>query len=311
MPVSSVPPLAERFGEGLLFFPVTAFDAEGAFAAGPYRAHVAERLDAGPTGVFAACGTGEFSALAPDEYEHCVTTAVDVVDGRVPVIAGAGYGTALAREYARAAERAGADGLLVLPPYGADGGQAGLVRHYTALAESTSLDLILYQRDSTVFTPDTVAELAAVPTIVGFKDGRGDLDLMQRIVSTVRAAGDERFLFFNGMPTAEMTQRAYRAIGVPLYSSAVFCFAPGLAKTYHAALASGDTETLDRVIETFLRPYVELRNRRPGYAVSLVKALTRALGPDVGAVRAPLTEPEPADLQRALDLLAEVGKVLG
>ncbi|WP_042386556.1 5-dehydro-4-deoxyglucarate dehydratase [Streptacidiphilus melanogenes] len=303
------PPLARRL-DGLLFFPVTAFDAAGRFDAGAYRAHLDARLAEGPGAVFAACGTGEFPALAPDEYAAVLDTAVAAAGGRVPVVGGTGYGTALARAYARAAESCGADALLVLPPAGVDADQAGLLRHYTALAESTSLDLILYQRDQLAFTPDTVARLAQIPNIVGFKDGRGDLDLMLRIVSAVRTAGVEDFLFFNGMPTAEATQQAYRAIGVPLYSSAVFCFAPDLALAFHRALEQGDTATLTLLTDTFLRPYVELRRLRPGYAVSLVKAATRAAGHPVGEVRAPLSEPDPAHVATLLALLERTREAL-
>ena len=304
------PSVSPRSLDGLLFFPVTAFDADGRFAAAAYREHVEARLADGPGAIFAACGTGEFPALAPAEYELCVRAAVEAANSRVPVIGGCGYGTTLALEYARAAERAGADGLLVLPPYSADGGQDGLLQHYTALAEATELDLILYQRDTTVFAPETVTELAQVPNIVGFKDGRGDLDLMLRIVSAVRTAGNSDFLFFNGMPTAEMTQLAYRAVGVPLYSSAVFCFAPDIALAFHGALEAGDQKTVDTLIDVFFRPYVQLRHKRPGYAVSLVKAATRASGHEVGAVRAPLTEPAPEHVAELLALLDRAREAL-
>ena len=299
--------------DGLLFFPVTAFDAGGSLDPAAYRTHVAARLADGPAAVFAACGTGEFPALAPGEYEDCVRAAAETAraaGGGVPVIAGAGYGTALAIEYAHAAERAGAQGLLVFPPTGPDGGQAGLVAHYRALAAATPLDVILYQRDHLVFTPESVVELARTPNIVGFKDGRGDLDLMQRIVSAVRTAGIERFQYFNGLPTAEATQRAYRAIGVPLYSSAVFCFAPDVALAFHAALDKGDAATVDKLIDVFFRPYVELRRKRPGYAVSLVKALTVASGHPVGGVRAPLTEPDPSHVDAALELVRAARAVI-
>lgn len=300
--------------DGLLFFPVTAFTPDGSFDPAGYRAHVEARLTEGPGAVFAACGTGEFPALAPAEYEECVRVAVEAArraGGTVPVLGGTGYGTALAIEYARAAQRAGADGLLVFPPSGADGGQAGLIAHYKALAAATPLSLILYQRDQLVLSPGTVAELAGVPNIVGLKDGRGDLDHMQRIVSAVRTAGIEGFQYFNGMPTAEATQRAYRAVGVPLYSSAVFCFAPDIAQAFHGALDKGDTATLDKLIDVFFRPYVELRRSRPGYAVSLVKALTSASGHQVGPVRPPLTPPDPAHVEQAWALVQETRRVLG
>ncbi|MFJ2189145.1 5-dehydro-4-deoxyglucarate dehydratase [Kitasatospora sp. NPDC087861] len=302
-------PLADRL-DGLLFFPVTAFGQDGGFDPGGYRHHLEARLADGPAAVFAACGTGEFPALAPAEYERCVAVAVAAAAGRVPVISGTGYGTALAREYAAAAERAGADGLLVLPPEGVDGGQEGLARHYEALAAGTGLDLILYQRGQLAFEPATVARLAEVPTVIGLKDGRGDLDLMLRIVSAVRTADRPDFRFFNGMPTAEMTQLAYRAIGVPLYSSAIFCFAPDLALAFHRAFDKEDTATLATLVDVFLRPYVELRRRRPGYAVSLVKAATRAAGHPVGTVRAPLAEPEPEHVRALRDLVDRAREVL-
>jgi 5-dehydro-4-deoxyglucarate dehydratase len=312
--VAAAPPRADRSTtdrlDGLLFFPVTAFGPDGRFHPDAYRAHVADRLGHGPAAVFAACGTGEFPALAPAEYEECVRIAVEAAAGRVPVVSGTGYGTGLALDYAHAAERAGADGLLVLPPYSADGGQDGLVRHYRKLADSTALDLILYQRDNVAFAPQTVVELAGVDNIVGFKDGRGDLDLMLRIVSAVRAAGITGFRYFNGMPTAEMTQQAYRAIGVPLYSSAVFCFAPDVALAFHRALEDGDQAVLATLTDVFFRPYVEVRNKRPGYAVSLVKAATRAVGHGVGEVRAPLTEPDPADVATVLSLVAAAREAL-
>lgn len=301
--------ITERF-TGLLFFPVTAFGPDGSFDPEGYRAHVAARIGDGAAAVFAACGTGEFPALAPDEYEACVRVAVQEAGGRVPVIGGSGYGTALALRYADAAGRAGADGLLVLPPYGADGGQDGLLAHYRAIAAGTDLDLILYQRDRLEFAPETVVELARVPNVVGFKDGRGDLDLMLRIVSAVRTAGIEGFRYFNGMPTAEATQQAYRAIGVPLYSSAVFCFAPDLALAFHRALDEGDHAVLDTLTDVFFRPYVQVRNKRPGYAVSLVKAATRAVGHRVGPVRAPLTEPDPGDVEAVLALVDSARKAL-
>jgi 5-dehydro-4-deoxyglucarate dehydratase len=129
---------------------------------------------------------------------------------------------------------------------------------------------------------------------------------MRRIVSAVQADG---FQFFNGLPTAEMTQQAYRAIGVPLYSSAVFCFAPDIALAFHRALADGDSRTADGLIDGFFRPFVELRDQRPGYAVSLVKAATGACGYRVGPVRAPLTAPDPAHV-RAVAELAEAARAL-
>ncbi|MGR6969680.1 5-dehydro-4-deoxyglucarate dehydratase [Streptomyces cynarae] len=286
-------PLAARLSipSGPLFFPVTAYGPDGSLALDVYRAHVRKGVEAGAAAVFACCGTGEFHALTPEEFEAGVRAAVEATDGRVPVVAGAGYGTALAVRYAKLAEGAGADGLLAMPPYLVVAGQEGLLRHYRELAAATSLPTVVYQRDNAVFTPGTVVELARTDGVIGLKDGLGDLDLMQRIVSAVRSEVPGDFLYFNGLPTAEQTQLAYRGIGVTLYSSAVFCFAPEIALAFHRALTSGDDATVNRLLDGFYRPFVELRSRGRGYAVSLVKAGVRLRGLDVGEVRPPLHEP--------------------
>ncbi|MFB9389133.1 5-dehydro-4-deoxyglucarate dehydratase [Streptomyces coeruleoprunus] len=294
-------PLAGRL-DGLLFFPVTAYGPEGGLDLDAFRAHVRAGVEAGAAAVFACCGTGEFHALAPDEYRACVAAAVEEAAGRVPVVAGTGYGTALAVHYAKLAEEAGADGLLALPPYLVVPDQEGLLRHYTALAAATALDVIVYQRDNAVLTPATAVALARVDRIIGLKDGHGDLDLMQRIVSAVRTEGLD-LLYFNGLPTAELTGPAYRGIGVTLYSSAVFCFAPEIALAFHRALGRGDDATVNRLVDGFYRPLVELRSQGRGYAVSLVKAGVRLRGLDVGEVRPPLSEPTPAHIKELAGLV--------
>lgn len=131
---------------------------------------------------------------------------------------------------------------------------------------------------------------------------------MQRIVSAVRSAGLDP-LYFNGLPTAELTGLAYRGIGITLYSSAVFCFAPDIALAFHHALASGDDELANRLLDGFFVPLVELRNQGRGYAVSLVKAGVRLGGLDVGEVRPPLSEPD-ADHIEQLAVLIERGRAL-
>ncbi|MER5217175.1 5-dehydro-4-deoxyglucarate dehydratase [Streptomyces sp. NPDC002838] len=286
-------PLAARLGipGGPLFFPVTAYGPDGEVDLDTYRAHVRRGVEGGAAAVFACCGTGEFHALAPEEFEACVRAAVEETAGRVPVVAGAGYGTALAVRYARLAEAAGADGLLAMPPYLVIAGQDGLLRHYREVAAATSLPVIVYQRDNAVFTPETVVELARTDGIIGFKDGLGDLHLMQRVISAVRTEVPGDFLYFNGLPTAEQTQLAYRGIGITLYSSAVFCFAPEIALAFYEAHKTGDDTTANRLLDGFYCPFVELRAQGRGYAVALVKAGVRLRGLDVGEVRPPLHEP--------------------
>ena len=92
---SQQPQLVDRLG-GLLFFPVTPFDESGSVDLDVYREHLRGRLDADIAGIFACCGTGEFFSLDIDEYEACIRTTVIEAAGRIPVVAGVGYGTALA-----------------------------------------------------------------------------------------------------------------------------------------------------------------------------------------------------------------------
>ena len=102
--------------DGVLFFPVTPFTETGTVDLDLLAQHIAKGVDAGPGGVFIACGTGEFHALEPQEFGDVVRTAVETVAGRVPVYAGAGGSIAQAKLFAQSAKANGADGLLLLPP---------------------------------------------------------------------------------------------------------------------------------------------------------------------------------------------------
>jgi 5-dehydro-4-deoxyglucarate dehydratase len=296
--------LASRL-DGLLFFPVTANDKAGRLALEPFRQHIAEGIGRGAAAVFTCCGTGEFTSLDITDYAEAVAATVEVCAGQVPVIAGIGYGTSMAVRMAGLAQEAGADGALVLPPYLAKPGQAGLLRHYQCISESTDLPVIVYQRDNAVFEPGTVAQLARRPNILGLKDGHGDLDLMQRIVSEVRSqVGAASLMYFNGLPTAEMSALAYRGIGISRYSSAVYCFAPRIALAFHGALQAGDMAMVTRLLDDFYRPFAELRRQGEGYAVSLIKAGVRLRGLDVGPVRAPFEEPTSEHVGKLASLIS-------
>ncbi|TDD63911.1 5-dehydro-4-deoxyglucarate dehydratase [Jiangella aurantiaca] len=294
--------LRELGDSGVLFFPVTPFGDDGGLDLAAFRKHLDDRLPYEPGAVFAGCGTGEFFALGPAEYEQLVAAAVEVVSGRVPVIAGAGYSAALGAEYLRRAEAAGADAVLLFPPPTVIGGPAGFVAHVEAVAASTSLPIVLYQRDQLALTPSTVTELLSVGNVAGLKDGRGDLEAMQKIVL---AAGD-RWAFFNGLPTAELSARAFGGIGVTGYSSAVFAFLPEVAVAFRRAFAAGDDATCDLLLREFYLPFAELRDRGAGYAVSLIKAGLRLRGSAVGSVRPPLSDPAP-EHERTLAELIERG----
>jgi 5-dehydro-4-deoxyglucarate dehydratase len=298
---------------GVLFFPVTPFTESGEVDTERLAQHVAKGVDAGPGGVFIACGTGELHALEAAELRGIVRTAVDVVGGRVPVYAGAGGSIAQAKAFARAAEEAGADGLLLLPPYLVEMPQAGLVDYTRAVAAVTDLPVIVYNRNNARYTEASAIEVSWIKNVVGFKDGTGDLDQVARIVRAVTdalAPTGKAFQFFNGLPTAEVSQQAYRAIGVTLYSSATFAFAPELALAFYQALETGNEPLTAALLREFFHPLVRLRDKVPGYAVSLIKAGVTLEGIDAGAVRPPLIMPTADDVAELRAIIASGRAVL-
>jgi 5-dehydro-4-deoxyglucarate dehydratase len=302
--------------DGVLFFPVTAFAADGSVDAALTAEHVASRLEYEPGGVFAACGTGEFHALSAAEVGQVVAASAEVVKGRVPVVAGAGGPLGHAIECARRAADAGADALLVLPPYLVASTTAGTVAYLEAVLAASDLPVIVYHRGTARLTEDAAKRLAGNPRVLGFKDGVGDLGVAQQLVRAVAETGRADFAFFNGLPTAELTQQAYRAIGIPLYSSAAFAMAPRVAKAFYEAYAGGDDERRLQILDAFYLPLVRLRDEVPGFAVSLVKAGVRigaagAPALDVGGVRPPLVDPNEAQLDELRRILAIGGELVG
>lgn len=290
--------------EGVLFFPVTAFDRAGRVDPTAIKDHIQSRLDYSPGGLFPACGTGEFHSLSVAEVGTVVETAVRATSGAAPVLSGAGGPLGHAIECAKAAESAGADGLLLLPPYLVNAPVDGLVAYVEAVAAATELPLVVYHRANARFTPEAMARLAKDPQVIGFKDGDGDVGETQRMVLAVQNTGRTDFQFFNGLLTAELTQAAFRGLGVPLYSSAAFAMAPEIATAFYRAYIAGDEPRRTQLLTEFYEPLVALRDKVPGYAVSLIKAGVAASGLPVGGVRPPLLDPTPEHLTRLQEILA-------
>jgi 5-dehydro-4-deoxyglucarate dehydratase len=279
--------LAQQLGAGLLSFPVTHFTTDFGFDEGPYREHIDWLLEHSPAGLFAAGGTGEFFSLSLGEFGRVVAAAAAQTAGRVPVVAGCGYGTAMAKEFAASATSAGADGILLLPPYLLQSEQAGLASHIEAVCGATPLGVIVYNRDNAILHADTLEKLCErCPNLVGFKDGVGDIELMTRIYARM---GD-RLTYIGGLPTAETFALPYLEMGVTTYSSAIFNFLPVWAQSFYAAVRRRDHAAVTKQLNEFVLPYVDLRNRRKGYAVSIVKAGMKAVGRGAGPVRTLLTD---------------------
>jgi 5-dehydro-4-deoxyglucarate dehydratase len=294
--------IKSRVASGLLSFPVTHFNEDFSLNLESYSAHVAWLSGFGAAALFAAGGTGEFFSLSPEEVAD-VTRAAKDASGDVPIIAGCGYGTALATEIARRAEAAGADGLLLLPHYLMEASQEGLFRHVKAVCESTGLGVIIYNRANSVANADTVARLADVcPNLIGFKDGTGKVDLVRHVTAKL---GD-RLCYIGGMPTHELFAEGFNGAGVTTYSSAVFNFVPELAQRFYRAMRIGDRATMEEILHSFFFPFAALRDREQGYPVSIIKAGVELIGWTPGPLRPPLTDLKPQEKEVLRGLIEKI-----
>jgi 5-dehydro-4-deoxyglucarate dehydratase len=272
---------------GLLSFPVTDFNAQGDFNRAGYIKRLEWLAPYGATALFVAGGTGEFFSLTPEDYSRVVKTAVETCRGKVPILAGAGGPTRTAIAYAQEAERLGAHGILLMPHYLTEASQDGLVDHVEAVCKSVKFGVVVYNRNVCRLDAESLLKLAdRCPNLIGFKDGVGEIESMV----TIRRRLGDRFSYLGGLPTAEVYAAAYKAIGVPVYSSAVFNFIPRTAVEFYEAIRTNDYATTERLIDNFFLPYLAIRNRKAGYAVSIVKAGANLVGRGAGPVRPPLTD---------------------
>src|SRR5215212_3925789 len=301
MPKMTPTEMAQALGSGLLSFPVTHFrPGDLSFDESTYRDNLNRLAGYDVAGLFAAGGTGEFFSLTPAEIDRVVRAAVEETAGRTPVIAPTGQGTALAVELAQVAERAGADGLLLLPPYLVGSEQAGLAAHVEAVCRATSLGVIAYNRANAQLNEHTLADLCErCPNLVAFKDGVGDVELMTRVYARM---GD-RLTYVGGLPTAETFALPYLEMGVTTYSSAIYNFMPEWALSFYDAVRAKDHAKVMRGLTAFVLPYIAIRNENKGYAVSIVKAGMTAIGKSAGPVRTPLTELNSDQLSRLKRLI--------
>ncbi|MDX3924358.1 MAG: 5-dehydro-4-deoxyglucarate dehydratase [Shinella sp.] len=273
-------------GAGLLSFPVTHFDKEGRFQPESYRRHIDWLSGFDAPVLFAAGGTGEFFSLSPKEIPGIVKAAKEAA-GKTAIVSGCGFGTEVGVELAREVEKAGADGILLLPHYLIDAPQEGLYQHVKRICQSVGIGVMVYNRDNSVLAVDTLKRLCdECPNLVGFKDGTGEIGLVRQVTATM---GD-RLTYLGGMPTAELFAEAYLGAGFTTYSSAVFNFVPALAVEFYKALRAGDRSRCEEILKDFFYPFMAIRNRRKGYAVAAIKAGVRLQGFDAGRVRPPLDD---------------------
>lgn len=266
---------------GPIGFPVTPFDTRLSLDLPALRANLEAMLLDPPAAIVAAGGTGELYSITPAEHAEIVRVAVEACRGRVPVIAGVGFNTALAMDLAATAARLGADGILAFPPYYPNADDAGLLDYYAAIASGTDLAMLIYSRDWFHPGPAFVERLVSLPSLIAWKDGQGDVRRLQILMSAI---GD-RLTWIGG--AGDDMVPAYYAAGARSYTSSVANVAPRLARRLHELAASGDQD-LHAVMAEMIVPLYALRGRRRGYEVSVMKALMDEVGLAGGPVRPPL-----------------------
>jgi len=236
-------------------------------------------------------GTGEIYSLSTDEAVAVVERSVKVVNGRMPVVAGVGYSTVIACEMAARMEKVGADALLVMPPTYSHAPEDGLFAYYQVIGRASGLPLAIYSRDWAVFTPDQVARLAeTVPTLQIWKDGQGNGRTYRRIMNKV---GD-RLAWVGGL--GDDCVSTYFACGVQAYTSSISNVAPKVSLALAEAGMARDFAKLDALMDKYVHPLYALRERMKGYEVTVMKEMMRMLGLCGNAVRPPLAQMRPADI---------------
>lgn len=289
---------------GAIAFPITPFTPDGEVDLDAVRANADFLATSRVASIVAPSGTGEFFSLTPEETNAVLQATVEAAAGRKPVIAAAGIGPKVAAEQAAFAEEAGASAIMVVPPYYGKPDPGALLDYYAAIAEATELAIIPYARDAAEFTPAMVRELAErIPSVIAFKDGRGNVRLFQQIREhVIGALGADRMAWLAG--TGDDLIAPYFAAGAEGYTSSVACFWPEKSAELYDLASSGDFAGLRKQHDAFIGPLYELRQRRRGYEVSMMKAAMELLGHRAGPARPPLANPsedEKAELKALLN----------
>jgi 4-hydroxy-tetrahydrodipicolinate synthase len=269
---------------------VTPFRADGSLD--PERAAaLAERLvDLGNEGLVISGTTGESPTTTDAEKDALLRAVVEAVGGRAHVVAGVGtYDTAYTVEAARAAEKAGAAGLLVVTPYYSKPPQAGLLAHFTTVADATDLPVMLYDipaRSGVPIETDTLLRLAEHPRIVANKDAKGDVFAAAQVI-----AGSD-LAFYSGDDALNLPLLAVGAVGVVSVTGHV------IADRHRAmieAFLSGEVGKAREINSDSLPVTVGIMTRTQG--AIMVKAALDLLGFPVGPVRLPLVDATPQQLE--------------
>jgi 5-dehydro-4-deoxyglucarate dehydratase len=276
--------------QGVISFPVTPFKADLSLDLDGLRRNLRALLKHPVCAVVAPAGTGELYSVTPAEHLAVVKAAVEEVQGRVPVLSGAGFNPPIAVELARHAAAAGASGILAFPPYYPSPDDDGLFAYYRSIAEATPLGMLIYSRDWFNPAPALVERLAQIPNLIGWKDGQADVRRYQMIRQRV---GDR--LHWIGGAGDDMVP-GYYSMGIRTYTSSIANVAPRLSLRLHELASAGHSEDLALLMKDLVIPLYALRAKRKGYEVSAMKAMMDMIGLAGGPVRPPLVDLRSDDL---------------
>ena len=281
---------------------VTPFDAKGGLDLARAEELAAHLVDLGNDGLVVNGTTGEGPTTTDAEKAELVRAVAGVVGGRATVVAGAGtYDTAHSVHLARDAEKAGAHGLLVVTPYYSRPPQAGLVAHFSAVADATELPVMLYDippRSVIPIEADTLRRLAEHPRILAVKDARGDFKVATEIIATTKLA------YYCGDDPVNLPFLSVGAVG---FVSVIGHVVADRLRVLLDAYEAGDVERA-RTTHAATFPVIRAMGRVGGVIFS--KAALRLRGVDVGDPRLPLVPATPEQVGLITDDLAEAGVAL-
>lgn len=291
--------------EGVIAFPVTNFKPDYSLDIDAYRTNLAAMVRFPMCAVVAAGGTGELYSLTPDEHRELVEATVAEAGGRTAVIAGVGFGGGMSVELAKQAQDAGADGILMFPPYYPDADFEGLVRYYKAIGSAVEVGLFLYSRDTVNLTPPQVFRLSQeIPNLIALKEGQGDIRNYQRVMERC----GNRLHWIGGI--GDDMVPGYYSIGIRTYTSSIATIAPRLSLQLHERASMLDNPSLSRLMRNYVLPLYAMRSRRKGYEVSIMKKAMEILGKPAGPVRPPLPEVRPEEVKELEGLMRRFEPVL-
>lgn len=279
---------------------VTPFHNDESLDLTSLRRHIDFMISKRVHGIFVLGTTGEFYALDESEKQSVVATAIEHVNGRLPVYVGTGAETT--REVVRLtkmAESEGAAGVSVITPYFLKPTQTELIEHFRRVAESTSRSVVLYNNPATCaglsIEPETVAKLAEVPNIIGIKDSSGDL---QNTIEIIRRVPRDRFSVLNGRDTLIAAALMFGAQGAIPASCNI---APDLCVGIYEAFSQGNLE-LAQTLQARLHPIrtALVLGTGNGAIKEAMALLGRPAGPNRMPIM-PLSDEKRAKLKAVLD----------